>query len=308
MDKSPPLRTCSCSLVWQIFKVIKQVGVKRGSDWLFHVKIWNLGLFRSERVQQKLSWGQGLCQGRSKTDHHSQKATAADRWRRTHGGRGRRGLGWHWCAGVSLIQRWVLIQINNSQDDPVGVLVIWWEKRLALHKRRQRFDMVSKAETLAVQQSRSRWSPWVRAWAATRVTEIQIQPTQETNASVAAYKIRSVDVSNCCVSHMNTPFRRVRTLEERLEPVFFPHLRLAWQKMVTWETEMNVKKTPFLCDGKMSPCHLCKWKTKPRVWQFDKGYCFGDSLVRQTNIAAQLEFFIKQMTRNCRQSHLYSWL
>lgn len=66
------------------------------------------------------------------------------------------------------------------------------------------------------------------------------------------------------------------------------------------------KKISFLCNGNISPCYLCKCKTKLSVWEFDKGYCFGDSLVRQTNIAAQLEFFIKQMTRNCRKSHLYS--
>lgn len=38
------------------------------------------------------------------------------------------------------------------------------------------------------------------------------------------------------------------------------------------------KMSPFHCYGKMSHCHLCKWKTKPSVWQFDKGYCFGVGL------------------------------
>lgn len=78
-----------------------------------------------------------------------------------------RGGGWgsvcHWCAGVSLIQRtMILIQIiPHPEDDPVVVLVVWWVKRLARHKRRQRSDTTGKAETSADPQSQGRWSPWV---------------------------------------------------------------------------------------------------------------------------------------------------
>lgn len=162
------------------------------------------------------------------------------------GGWGERARDCHWCARVSLIQRMmVLIQIIlHPEDDPTGVLAIWWEKQLALHKRRQRSDMGSKAETSAFHQNCSRWSPWVRAQTATRVTEIQIQPTQETNEPAAEYKIRSVDVSNCRMSHMNSPLFKIHhldvcTLEKRLKPVFFStfddqhdskwsHERLKW--------------------------------------------------------------------------------
>lgn len=91
---------------------------------------------------------------------------AADRWRRFHQRRCdvvRGGGGAHWCAGVSLIED---DGPDTDNSAPWGWSrrrfgVVWWAKRLARHKRRQRSDTTGEAETSADPQSRSRWSPWV---------------------------------------------------------------------------------------------------------------------------------------------------
>lgn len=69
INSPPPIQTCG--LVRQIPKVIKCVGEKRGGDKLFPIRAkskpdLDLDVFRSERLQQQLSWGGGRGQTYSK--------------------------------------------------------------------------------------------------------------------------------------------------------------------------------------------------------------------------------------------------
>lgn len=214
--------------------------MKRGGDGRFHIKIWNWDAFRSERVQQKLSWGvRGLHRARSKTGQHSQKAACcwqmekvppAPMWRGTRGGA-------HWCAGVSLIED---DGPDTDNSAPWGWSrrrfgVVWWAKRLARHKRRQRSDTTGEAETSADPQSRSRWSPWVTG----RYTS-----HRNSNSADAAHNRACSSLQNqeCCCFY----FIAISPIRPHPHPKKTHRLTMCW----LWKTS-----TCFVLGGFFSP-HL----------------------------------------------------